>query len=448
MVMSSSSSKPKALYQRIADYVRAQIVDGTLQPGAKLPTEAELAERFQTTRVTVGRGLSLLINEGLVVPDRPRGHFVRQRRPMVYRPQQEFRKRPLSLEMDSFMAQMTDEGREASQKIEVAIVKPPADVRERLQLGPDDLTAVRRRVRYVDGAPSNTNDSYFPLPLVQNSEIMHPDDIKRGANQVLAELGYEQTMALDEFHIRMPTPEQAERLAIGPGTPVAVHLITGFTAAGRPVRAVINCLPGDRTVIAYERHRSRLGSHLVIKKAEESDLDTVIQLWEHAAAWLKDRGIEQWGYPPRVERIKANIARGECFLVWDDGVPVATMTVDEFADPDFWSEEEAREPAFYVHRMAVRRDASGQELGSALLDWASERATEHGKQWLRLDAWRTNNGLQDYYRARGFEPLRTVEVEGRGSGALFQRPAGVVRQVGPILYTDPEADDGDIHESI
>jgi len=51
----------------------------------------------------------------------------------------------------------------------------------------------------------------------------------------------------------------------------------------------------------------------------------------------------------------------------------------------------------------------------------------------QLDAWRDNEGLHAYYRDRGFTHLRTVEAEGRRSGALFQRPAGQVQGIGPSL---------------
>lgn len=434
----SISSKPRALYLRIADKIRDEISDGTLAPGARLPTETEIAQQWDTTRSTAVKGLGVLINEGLIVADRPRGHFVRARRPMVYRPQSEFRRRPLSPEMDSFISQLSDEGREASQVIEVSIVQPNKHVKERLQLKDDQLVAVRRRLRFVDGQPYNTNDSYFPLDLVQGSEIMDPKDIARGANVVLTELGYEQVRALDEIHVRMPTPDEVERLQLGPGTPVAVHAVTGYTAAGRPVRTVINCLPGDRHVITFERSKPRLGSRLTIRPATDEELGAVTALWEQAATWLKHRGIDQWQYPPREARIAENIAAGECFLVEDEGVAVATITLDRFADSDFWTEEEAAESALYVHRMVVRRDVSGYELGSAMLDWASERAEAQGLEWLRLDAWKENGELQDYYLSRGFQHVRTVEAEGRLSGALFQRPAGEIRRLGPILVT-PEA---------
>jgi DNA-binding GntR family transcriptional regulator len=135
----------------------------------------------------------------------------------------------------------------------VTVVAPPAEVAERLQLKPDEPAVARRRVRYLDGEPYNTNDSYFPLGLVQATEIMHPGDIARGTNQVLTDLGYEQVRAFDEFYVRMPTPDEALRLQLGLGTPVACHICTGITADDQPVRVAINVLPGDRHVIVYER---------------------------------------------------------------------------------------------------------------------------------------------------------------------------------------------------
>ncbi|MGY3341060.1 DNA-binding GntR family transcriptional regulator/GNAT superfamily N-acetyltransferase [Streptomyces filamentosus] len=429
------SGRARALYQRIADQLRVQITEGALRPGDRLPTEAEIAATWDTTRSTAVQGLKVLVNEGLIISDRPRGYFVRSRRPMVYRPQGEFRKRPLSPEMDLFLTQMSEEGREASQRIEVKVEAPSRQVRERLQMQEGELVVVRRRVRFVDGVPYNVNDSHFPLALVQGSEIMNPDDIARGANIVLAELGYEQVRALDEIQVRMPTPDEADRLQLGPGTPVAIHLCTGYTKAGRPVRSVVNVLPGDRHVITYERLRPQIEEALVIRLAGEEDLHTVVDLWGHAASWLQERGIDQWQYPPREERIAANIEAGECWIVEADGAPVATITVDEHADPDFWSPSETKESALYVHRMVVRRDVAGLSIGSALLDWAGEEAVRQGKQLLRLDAWRTNDALQQYYRDRGFEHVRTAEVDGRHSGALFQRPATYKRGIGPELKT-------------
>lgn len=98
--------------------------------------------------------------------------------------------------MDQFLTAMAEEGHKGSQRIEVSIIEPPAEVQRRLRLSEGDLVAVRRRVQYIDEEPYNTNDSYYPLSLVQGSEIMCPGGIAHGANYVLEELGYEQVRAL------------------------------------------------------------------------------------------------------------------------------------------------------------------------------------------------------------------------------------------------------------
>lgn len=409
------------------------IDSGTLKAGDKLPLTRELIQRYGVTGETVRQAIIKLKASGLVWSMQGSGVYVREWKPMAYRPQEEFRRQPLTREMDQFMTQMRDEGRASSQTIEVEVVDPDPEVQKRLQLRKGQKVVVRRRTRSVDGQLFNINDSYFPLSLVKGSVIMSADDIPRGANQILTDLGHEQVRALDEIYIRMPTPEQATRLELGPGTPVAVHLATGYAADGRPVRTVVNVLPGDRHVITYERAKPPARRELDIRRAAAADLGVVTSLWQEAAAWLADKGVDQWQYPPREEKIVANIDRGECFLIEDDGVPVATITVDTFADPDFWTPDEAAEPALYVHRMAVRRDAAGIELGSAMLDWASLQAHQQGRRWVRLDAWRDNTDLISYYSSRDFQHVRTVNAEGRGSGALFQRPAGRTRGAGPAL---------------
>ncbi|MGL5810246.1 MAG: GntR family transcriptional regulator [Nocardioides sp.] len=244
-------------WQQIADELRARIADGTRAPGAKLSTETELAAQFSVSRPTARQALTALANEGLLTSQAPRGWFVRERRPVQYqvhyRPQAEGHSAGPSPEMDAFMTEYSAEGREPRQDIEVAIVAPPAPIAQRLRLEPGEAAVVRRRMRYLDGEPFNLNDSYFPRDLVAGSEIMDPAVIARGANRVLAELGFAQERVLDEFHVRMPTPPELTRLALGPGTPVAAHVATGVTADGTPVRVVHNVLAGDRHVIVYER---------------------------------------------------------------------------------------------------------------------------------------------------------------------------------------------------
>lgn len=243
------------VFRRIADDLRIQIEDGTLAPGDQLPTQLELVERYGVARMTVRQALAELVNSGLVVTRPPTGMFVRDRKRVTYRPQAEFQQ-ATSETMDRFMAAITDEGRTPTQTIDVSLVQAPEEVARRLGVDAGTIVALRKRTRSVNGEPFNINDSFYPLDVVRDSEILSPVDVARGTNQVLTDLGYQQDRAIDEIFVRMPRPDEVHRLELPAGTPVAVHICTGFTADERPVRCTVNVLAGDRHVVVYERTRS------------------------------------------------------------------------------------------------------------------------------------------------------------------------------------------------
>ncbi len=251
--------KPTPVYQQIADDLRRQITDGLFPPGSQIPTEAELLAKYGElhgvrSRQTIRQGLAVLVNEGLIEARRPKGYFVIQRKRLVYRPQAEFRSKPPEVDIFTNLIQEED-GRTPSQDIEVSIVEPSATIREHLGVEADQLVAARRRVRKLDGVPYNLNDSYVRLSLVQGSDWMHPGDVARGTDAVLGELGHELVYGFHEFYLRMPTPDEVQRLNLGAGVPVAEHLSTTFDAAGAPVQITVNVIPGDRHVIVFETHR-------------------------------------------------------------------------------------------------------------------------------------------------------------------------------------------------
>ncbi|WP_328808976.1 GntR family transcriptional regulator [Nonomuraea montanisoli] len=243
------------LYQQVASELRKAIYSGALGPGAQLPTEAQLMEDHGVSRNTVRLALGELVNEGLVTRTPRRGTIVRDRRPLLIYPQRELEPQPSGELREAFAYAVTQEGREPSQLIEVLTVTPVEEIASRLELADGELAVVRRRLRFVDGQPYNTNDSYFPRDLVANSEIARPGDIARGANRVLEELGHEQVRVIDDIWARMPNQEEAERLQLELGTPVVVYVRVGYDRADMPVRVAVSVLPADKHLIRYELDR-------------------------------------------------------------------------------------------------------------------------------------------------------------------------------------------------
>ncbi len=166
-----------------------------------------------------------------------------------------------------------------------------------------------------------------------------------------------------------------------------------------------------------------------MRRATRDDITTVLELHEEASGWLASMGTDQWqpnaaGKRTRDSvraRIEQNIAEGTCWLACIGQEVVGTITVDSYADPEFWAEDDNPRDAVYVHRMIVRRRESGRGIGRVLLSVAEHLARQAGRRWVRLDAWSTNKRLHEYYRRLGFEHVRTLRYSHRGSGALFQR---------------------------
>jgi GNAT superfamily N-acetyltransferase len=168
----------------------------------------------------------------------------------------------------------------------------------------------------------------------------------------------------------------------------------------------------------------------------EDDIEEVATLWNRSAAWLRSKGLDQWQYPVKWENIRRTVADGTCWLVTSgEGQTIGTITVEYTADP-YWLPSDDPDDALYIHRMVVDDGARGSELGSALLDWAAQRARKAGKSWLRLDAWKSNPALHKYYLDRGFRLVRIDSNPLDPSGACFQRPTAMELHLGPDVIED------------
>jgi GntR family transcriptional repressor for pyruvate dehydrogenase complex len=80
----SSAFTPESLNsasaaEQIADQLRAAMVDGSLNPGDRLPSEPDLAEGFGVSRPTVREAMRILRGQGVLVTSRGSkgGHFIR-----------------------------------------------------------------------------------------------------------------------------------------------------------------------------------------------------------------------------------------------------------------------------------------------------------------------------------------------------------------------------------
>ncbi|WP_369183780.1 GNAT family N-acetyltransferase [Streptomyces sp. Y1] len=169
---------------------------------------------------------------------------------------------------------------------------------------------------------------------------------------------------------------------------------------------------------------------MIIETAKPADLEYLLAARREAAAWLQSLGSDQWSRDYPADKLLATIDAGTVFMLRDGAETAGTITVTPEAEPGLWNDDELAEPSRFVNKLTVSRAYAGRDVGGRLLNWASERAATEGAVWLRLDAWTTNERLQQYYLDHGFTHVRTVREGGavnggpRVSGWLAQRAAG------------------------
>ncbi|MFC8974753.1 GNAT family N-acetyltransferase [[Kitasatospora] papulosa] len=162
-----------------------------------------------------------------------------------------------------------------------------------------------------------------------------------------------------------------------------------------------------------------------LRPARAEDVPALMALRTEAEAWLGTKGTDQWSDPETggkaIAKWRAAIDEGRAWVVvTDDGNVLATASRGP-VDRDFWTDEDRPESALYLYKLIVARQAAGRQLGARLVDWASNLAALEGRDWVRIDTWRTNSGLHAYYARLGFEHLRTECPAHRRSGWLAQR---------------------------
>ena len=154
-----TDSKKKFRYFQIYQEIRDQIEVGRIPSGTQLPTEAELQKTYGVSRDTIRKALQKLEMEGIINRRAALGTFVRSAK-SVY---------ALS-SMSSFSEQMRSRGVVPSSDLKSIDLTAEirADIREALQLGPEDRCYIVKRIRRGDGIPMAFEETYIPAALCPN----------------------------------------------------------------------------------------------------------------------------------------------------------------------------------------------------------------------------------------------------------------------------------------
>ncbi len=221
---------PTPLYLQLQKGLRNAIENRVVQADAAIPTERELAEEFDISRITVRKAVDGLVSEGLLSRRRGAGTFV-----VAPRVEKNFSR------LTSFSEDMVSRGRRPHSawvsKSEGAVTPEEA-----MSLGLSPGTSVYRfhRIRFADDLPMALEFATVPgycLPSV--------DAVGASLYEALERAGHLPVRALQRLRAVNFTADHAEPLGVAPGDAGLFIERRGFLVDGRTAEFTQSYYRGD-----------------------------------------------------------------------------------------------------------------------------------------------------------------------------------------------------------
>jgi DNA-binding GntR family transcriptional regulator len=228
-------------YAAIAEHFRAQIRNGELRPGDRMPTLRQVMDQWEVSNATAVRAYAVLKKDGLTSASTGAGTVV------------------TDYGSDNIATRVRTHATtgaalatgEASTIVEVGTVGAEEAIAARLDVEPGSPVQVRRRIVTRGGFPVHYSSSYYPSYVVQAApELAEP--VSTGGSRELASerLGVAQSHVLEEVTSRLATEPEATALGLTGQVIVTQTLRTVFLTDGRVVEVALKVCSGT-TVLKW-----------------------------------------------------------------------------------------------------------------------------------------------------------------------------------------------------
>ncbi len=207
-----------AKYKKVFDAIKNKIQTGVWYEGMLMPTEYELCELFEVSRITIRRSLSELEAEGLVERIQGKGSFVKS-------------KRYHSTNRPGFRDSMALQGIEIKSRIlSSELIPPPAEIKDKYQL--EDLVWHFTRLRSVGGTTVAIMESFIPKDIGDGFAVYALEDAS--FYQLIQAISGQQIIdTVGTVTAIIPSEFQCDHLGVPNGTPHIWYRSVGYLEDGR-----------------------------------------------------------------------------------------------------------------------------------------------------------------------------------------------------------------------
>ncbi|AWN18888.1 GntR family transcriptional regulator [Streptococcus sobrinus] len=198
-------------YIRIHDAIKNEIDQGIWKIGSRLPSERDLSDQFEVSRMTLRQAITLLVDEGILERRVGSGTYVASQRV-----QEKIRG------TTSFTEIIKAQGKEPSSKlISYERTYPNEQEIRHLEVTPKSYIIRMERVRYADKIPVVYEVTSIPEKLIRNFKR---EEVTNHFFQTLTENGYIIGKSQQIISAKIVDPQTTKELAVEQG-----HAILSLT---------------------------------------------------------------------------------------------------------------------------------------------------------------------------------------------------------------------------
>ena len=226
-------------YHQVYVTLRTWVRDGTYKPGDQIPTEPQLCQLFDVSRITVRKAIDHLAREGWLVRQQGRGTFV----------QLSASRTAASLDIEEVRSQVASFAAVTDvQDLQVLDLEPDEETRAALGIEPGALVQRATHVRTHQGVPLGLITTYVPLDIAR--KVTPEEMAKQPMFELLGKVGVRVAHADQYIGATLASVEAARSLEIELGAPLLRITRTVFDERERPVERVVALYRAD----SYQYH--------------------------------------------------------------------------------------------------------------------------------------------------------------------------------------------------
>ncbi|WP_173915493.1 GntR family transcriptional regulator [Halobacillus sp. Marseille-Q1614] len=235
---------PLPMYYQIEEDIKRRISTEEYSPSDMIPSERELSETYQVSRMTVRQAVTNMVNEGVLYREKGRGTFVADKK--IEQPLQG---------LTSFTEDMKARGMTASSKLLVfEKISASPEIARKLGINQDDSIFQIQRIRYADGKPMAIENSFLPESLLPGLD----EQIVQGSIYEYVEETLKQPIgkASQIIEATIADKSQSVLLEMTPDSAILHIERNSYLADGTPFEVVKSSYRADRYKFISDIHRA------------------------------------------------------------------------------------------------------------------------------------------------------------------------------------------------